>query len=190
MNEQYVNLFTDFGFKKIFGEESSKEHLISFLNTLLPEKHQITELQFTHNEYQGATPLDRSAVLDLICTNAKGEPFIVQVQKANLSYGNFTERSFFHMLLAIQQYTKNPDWDFKLPAVYIIGILDFLFNKDKNDPQGRVIHQVQLKNQDNQVFYDKLTFIYLTLPNFTKTEEELETLQDKWFFLFRHLHRL
>ncbi len=40
------------------------------------------------------------------------------------------------------------------------------------------------------MFYDKLTFIYLTLPNFRKTEEELQTLQDKWFYLFRHLHRL
>ena len=49
---------------------------------------------------------------------------------------------------------------------------------------------MQLKNQHNQTFYDKLTFIYLTLPNFTKTEDQLESLQDKWFFLFRHLHEL
>lgn len=57
---QYVNLFTDFGFKKIFvedssGEESSKAHLISFLSTLLPQKHQIQDLTFVQNEYQGAT---------------------------------------------------------------------------------------------------------------------------------------
>nr|WP_220495763.1 Rpn family recombination-promoting nuclease/putative transposase [Oceanospirillum sediminis] len=30
----------------------------------------------------------------------------------------------------------------------------------------------------------------MTLPNFTKTEDELESLQDKWFYLFRHLHEL
>ncbi|MGD7037457.1 PD-(D/E)XK nuclease family transposase, partial [Alkalicoccus sp. WONF2802] len=30
----------------------------------------------------------------------------------------------------------------------------------------------------------------LTLPNFTKTEDELDTLQDKWFYVFRHLHEL
>ena len=53
-----------------------------------------------------------------------------------------------------------------------------------------MIHRVQLKNQHHDVFYDKLTFIYLTLPNFTKSADELETLQDKWFFLFRHLHEL
>jgi hypothetical protein len=40
MKDTYINLFTDFGFKKLFGEENSKEHLIAFLNTLLPAKHQ------------------------------------------------------------------------------------------------------------------------------------------------------
>jgi predicted transposase/invertase (TIGR01784 family) len=188
MTEQYVNLFTDFGFKKIFGEESSKEHLISFLNTLLPQKHQITELQFTHNEYQGATAVDRKAIFDLSCISESGEHFIVELQKAKQNF--FKDRSLFYATFPIQQQAQQGEWNFKLAAVYTIGILDFVFDEDKNDPQGRVIHQVQLKNQDNQVFYDKLTFIYLTLPRFTKTEDELETLQDKWFFLFRHLHRL
>ena len=77
-----INLFTDFGFKKAFGEEASKEHLISFLNTLLPEKHQIRDLQFSTNEYQGATALDRKAIFDLNCVSTGGEYFIVELQKA------------------------------------------------------------------------------------------------------------
>ena len=52
------------------------------------------------------------------------------------------------------------------------------------------MHHVQLKDQHHQVFYDKLTFIYLTLPNFKKNVDDLESEQDKWFFLFRHLHEL
>lgn len=191
MSGQYVNLFTDFGFKKIFGEDSSKAHLISFLNTLLPQKHQIQDLTFIQNEYQGATLLDRKAIFDLNCVSNSGEHFIVELQKAKQNF--FKDRSLFYATVPIQQQAKKgDDWNFKLAAVYTIGILDFLFDEDKNDPQAcqQVIHQVQLKNQQNQVFYDKLTFIYLTLPNFTKTEDQLETLQDKWFFLFRHLHRL
>jgi len=191
MSGQYVNLFTDFGFKKIFGEESSKAHLISFLNTLLPEKHQIQNLQFIKTEYQGATALDRKAIFDLNCVSDSGEHFIVELQKAKQNF--FKDRSLFYATFPIQQQAKKGgDWNFKLAAVYTIGILDFVFDEDKNDPQAgqQVIHQVQLKNQQNQVFYDKLTFIYLALPNFTKTEDELDTLQDKWLFLFRHLHRL
>lgn len=55
--EKYVNLFTDFGFKKVFGEEPNKDLLISFLNTLLPAKHQIAELDYSHSEWQGVTEL-------------------------------------------------------------------------------------------------------------------------------------
>lgn len=189
MKDKYINLFTDFGFKKAFGEEASKEHLISFLNTLMPEKHQIQELQFCNNEYQGATALDRKAIFDLNCVSATGEFFIVELQKAKQNF--FQDRSVFYATFPIQQQSQRGEWDCKLSAVYTIGILDFVFDEDEYTPQcHEVIHRVQLKNQYHQVFYDKLTFIYLTLPNFSKTEEQLETLQDKWFFLFRHLHEL
>lgn len=40
------------------------------------------------------------------------------------------------------------------------------------------------------MFYDKLTFIYLTLPHFQKTLDELVTEQDKWFYVFKHLQEL
>ncbi|OPX54293.1 conserved hypothetical protein (putative transposase or invertase) [Oceanospirillum multiglobuliferum] len=188
MTEKYINLFTDFGFKKIFGEEANKAHLISFLNTLLPEHHQIQTLQFSQNEHQGGTALDRKAIFDINCTSSTGEFFIVELQKAKQNF--FKDRSVFYATFPIQQQAQRGDWNFKLSAVYTIGILDFVFDEHDGHGINDVVHHVQLKNQHHQVFYDKLTFIYLTLPNFTKTEDQLETLQDKWFYVFRHLHEL
>ena len=188
MKEKYINLFTDFGFKKAFGEEASKEHLISFLNTLLPARHQIKELQFSQTEHQGATALDRKAIFDLNCVSSSGEFFIVELQKAKQNF--FKDRSVFYATFPIQQQAQRGEWNFRLSAVYTIGILDFVFDDEDSTQRHEVVHQVQLKNQHNQLFYDKLTFIYLTLPNFIKTDDELETLQDKWFYLFRHLHEL
>ncbi|OAV74637.1 hypothetical protein Barb7_01833 [Bacteroidales bacterium Barb7] len=40
------------------------------------------------------------------------------------------------------------------------------------------------------VFYDKLTFIYLGMPKFNKTEEELETRFDKWMYVLKNLPKL
>ena len=48
-------------------------------------------------------------------------------------------------------------------------------------------HEARLKDQHCQVFYDKLTFIYLEMPNFKKTEAELETDFDKWMYVLKHL---
>lgn len=188
MKEKYINLFTDFGFKKAFGEEASKEHLISFLNTLLPAKHQIQDLHFSTTEAQGTSALDRKAIFDLTCVSPKGETFIVELQKAKQNF--FKDRSIFYATFPIQQQAQRGEWNFKLSAVYTIGILDFIFDDEESRHRQDVVHYVQLKDQHHQVFYDKLTFIYLTLPNFTKTADQLDTLQDKWFFLFRHLHEL
>ncbi len=186
MKERFLNPFTDFGFKKLFGEEPNKDLLISFLNTLLPQKHQISDLQYTKNEYLGQTQVDRKAIFDLHCKNSQGEYFIVELQKAKQKY--FKDRSVYYATFPIQaQAEQGTEWDFRLQAVYTVGILDFVFDKEDGD---EVIHTVQLKNQQHRVFYDKLTFIYLTLPNFNKTLEQLETLQDKWFYVFRHLQEL
>ena len=40
------------------------------------------------------------------------------------------------------------------------------------------------------MFYDKLTFVYLEMPKFNKTEDELETMFDKWMFALANLARL
>jgi len=94
MQDKYINPFTDFGFKKLFGEEPNKALLISFLNTLLPEKHQIQDLQYTRNEQQGSGQLDRKAIFDLSCISPGGERFIVKLQKAKQNY--FKDRSVYH----------------------------------------------------------------------------------------------
>ena len=61
------------------------------------------------------------------------------------------------------------------------GVLDFTFDDYETEPERmEVVHEIKLKNQNNKVFYDKLTFIYLEMPNFEKTEDQLETRLDKW----------
>jgi len=47
---KYINPYTDFGFKKLFGEEGNKDLLIDFLNQLLPAHHQIAVLNFRNVE--------------------------------------------------------------------------------------------------------------------------------------------
>jgi PD-(D/E)XK nuclease family transposase len=70
--------------------------------------------------------------------------------------------------------------------VYCVGILDFTFN-DKAEPAGEVVHTIKLKNQRNEIFYDKLAYIYLEMPNFTKSETELESRLDMWLYFLKHL---
>ena len=71
--EKYINPFTDFGFKKLFGTEPNKDLLIDFLNQVLPEKHQIHDLTYARTEHLGNSEADRKAVLEMPNFN-KSEP--------------------------------------------------------------------------------------------------------------------
>ncbi len=184
--EKYINPLTDFGFKKLFGSEPNKELLIDFLNQILPERHKIKDLTYSRNEQSGHAQLDRKAIFDLYCTGESGERFIVELQKAKQNY--FKDRSVYYSSFPIQEQAKKGDWDFRLDPVYTVGILDFIFDDHKSDSE--LLHFVELKNQNCEVFYDKLKFIYIELPKFKKTEEELETHFDKWLYVFKHLSEL
>jgi predicted transposase/invertase (TIGR01784 family) len=183
MKAKYVNPFTDFGFKKIFGEEASKPMLIDFLTSLLPESN-IADLTFKDKEKLGQRDEDRKAVYDIYCETKSGEKIIVELQKAKQKY--FKDRTIFYSSFPIQEQADRGDWDYQLKYVYCVGILDFKFEEDKFRV-GKVIHTVQLKDQNNQIFYDKLKFVYLEMPHFNKQEHELVTRLDKWLYFIKHL---
>jgi len=189
LTDKYINLFTDFGFKKLFGTEFNKPLLVDFLNQLIgPETGLIKDLTFLSTEQLGRSQADRQAIFDIYCENEKGEKFIVELQKAKQNY--FKDRSIYYSTFPIQQQAKKGEWNFKLKAVYTIGILDFVFEEDKKD--DRIVYRkIQLMDVDSsRVFYDKLTYIYLEMPKFTKSEEELETHFDKWLYILKNLHLL
>ena len=196
---QFINPFTDFGFKKLFGEEENKDLLIDFLNTLLPEPHQIVTLTYKPNDQSGLTVFDRRAIYDLYCEGVNGSKFIVEMQKAKQTY--FKDRALFYTTFPVQAQAKKGgiqqgeeeakiEWDFQLAPVYMISVLDFVFDEDKKIPEGTVIYFVELKDQYNRPFYDKLLYVYLAMPRFNKTIPELLTLQDDWLYILKNLPEL
>lgn len=187
--EKYINPFTDYGFKRLFGEEPNKDLLLDFLNELLKEKEgTITQLSYLPNEKLPISVGDRRAVFDIYCTNEKGEQFIVEMQKAEQKF--FKDRTIFYSTFPIQEQARNKDrfWDFELKAVYTIGILDFVFEESEPD---KYRHDVKLTEQETyKVFYNKLNYIYLEMPKFEKTEKDLDTHFDKWMYVLKNLPKL
>ena len=187
--EKYINPFTDYGFKKLFGEEPNKDLLLDFLNELLKEEQgEIVDLTYLKNEHLSTSDIDRKAIFDLYCENEKGEKFIVELQKSKQNF--FKDRTVYYSTFPIREQAKRADWNYELKAVYTIAILDFVFNEDKNDP-NKFRYDIKLTDQETKkVFFDKLTFIYLEMPKFNKTVDELETRFEKWLYLIRNLNRL
>jgi len=181
--KKYFNPYTDFGFKKLFGEEGSKDLLIDFLNQLLPIHHQIAELTFKNSENLSDTEDDRKAIFDIYCESKTGEKFIVEMQKGKLKY--LKDRALFYAMFPIREQAEKGKWDYQLMPVYFIAILDFDY--DKKSKLRKFMRDIYLKDQDGDIFYEKLNFKFLQMPLFNKLENELESHFDKWLYFLKNL---
>lgn len=176
--EKYINPFTDYGFKRLFGEEPSKDLLLDFLNELLSEETgKIKNLTYLKSDRLGANEDERRAIFDLYCENETGEKFIVELQKTKQKF--FKDRTVYYSTFPIrEQAQRGSFWDFELKAVYTVAILDFVFDEDQHE-KDKYRYNVKLADiETNKVFYDKLTFVYLEMPKFTKNIKQLETRFD------------
>jgi len=179
IKDKYIDPFTDFGFKHIFGTEENKHLLVSFLNDLLDIEDNIVTLEYRNLEKLGLNIVDRRAIFDVYCTDTKGNSFIVELQRSKQRY--FKDRSIYYTSFPIQEQAERGDWDYRLKKIFFVGILDFVMD-DKE-----YLTKVQLKDENNKLFYDKLTYYYLQMPNFKKQEKELSNHLEYWLYYLNNL---
>jgi len=185
---RYINPFTDFGFKRIFGEEAHIDILMNFLNALEFHPLKITFLTFKKNEKLGFSIIDRRAIFDLYCIDEKGNRFIVELQRVQQEF--FKDRALYYSTFAIQEQAETGEWNYKLAGVYFVGILDFEL-RDEINKKDKYLHSVVLMDkEDKSIFYDKLEYKFIEVPKFNKKEDELKTILDKWIYFFKYLHKL
>jgi len=187
-NGPYMDLMSDFGFKKLFGSEPNKPLLIDFLNQLFKGQKVIADLEYSPTEYLGAGEKERKVFFDLVCTGSNGEKFVVEMQRGYQKY--FRERLVYYASTIIkEQLPKGPDGDhYELTEVYIICLLEFnLPDSDKS----RYLYTISLMDiEASKIFYNKLAYKLIELPNFVLEEKELKTDLEKWLFMLKNMSRL
>ena len=173
VEERYISLLTDFGFKRIFGTAINKDLLICFLNSLFNGRQVVNDVKYLNPEHVGDVYTDRRAIFDVYCEGENGEKFIVEMQNAYQTY--FKDRSLFYSTFPIREQAALLNFDMNEEA----------FEKEK------IRHSVQLcDTATHKVFYDKLELIYVEIAKFNKSLEELETLYDKWLYALKNLYKL
>ena len=189
IEERYISLLTDFGFKRIFGTDPNKELLINFLNSLFDGEEVIKDVKYLNSENVGDVYTERKAIFDVYCENEKGEKFIVEMQNAYQTY--FKDRSLFYSTFPIrEQAPKGSDWNFCLKKVYVVALLNYKMSDEAFDSSD-TIHTIALMDtKTNKVFNTKLMFKYVEVGRFDKTDEELTSLSDRWMYGLKNLSRL
>lgn len=173
---KYINPFTDFGFKKIFGDPNSTELLKSFLNDILKfeGEDKIETVTFKNGELLPEAPEERKAIIDLMCEDEKGSQFIVELQK--VSQEHFQSRAF-------------RGFNFELKPIYFVGLLNFEIDIFKNTAEY-LHHSKIIDIYTNEIISDALNIVYLEIPKFKKTKEELSNHLEWWIYVFQNLHKM
>ena len=189
IEERYISLLTDFGFKRIFGTKPNKDLLIDFLNSLFDGEQVITDVRFLNSEHVGDVYAERKAIFDVYCENEHGEKFIVEMQNAFQQF--FKDRSLYYSTYPIrEQAPKGMSWDFQLKTVYTIAILNFDLREPAFDERD-INHDVALMDiKTHRIFSAKLRYKYVEVAKFNKTADELATPYEKWLFVLKNLSRL
>ncbi len=190
----FINPKTDFAFKKIFGSTESKDILISFLNAILYAEQDTIQDLIILDPYQ-APRIEgiKDSYLDVKATLADGQTVIIEMQVLNVL--GFEKRVLYNAAKAFSiQLGVGEDYTLLNPVI-ALTITDFeMFpgNHALRDGVGdRIISRYRLKEKDDLTDYsDDIELVFVELPKFRKTLDELETLVDKWLYFLRCANQL
>ncbi|EHQ26913.1 Rpn family recombination-promoting nuclease/putative transposase [Mucilaginibacter paludis] len=184
---KYIDLMTDFGFKRIFGTDPNKDLLIAFLNEVFRGRKHIVDLVYNKNEHPGDTIYEGGAIFDLLCTGNDGEHFIIEVQRGRQE--NFKQRALFYTSRLISEQApkgNRSQWAYNFSEVYLIALLEDFTLEDS--PANDYLHDICLCNRDTgKIFYENLGYTYIELRKFVKTEAELTSELDNWLSLLKNM---
>ncbi len=183
---KFVDVKSDIAFKRIFGNENRKEILISFLNAVigLSGDREIGDIEIL-NPYQ-VPKIEglKETVLDIRAVDKRDVTFIVEIQIQKKK--GFEKRVMYYASKAyIDQLGRGEDYPNLKPVIYI-GILNFkVFNGNNYLTRHLIL--------DTDTFEQKLKdfeFNFIELPKFTKGEDEVESITEKWVYFIKNAYSL
>ena len=187
---RYINPFTDWGFKRLFGQEFSKALLIDFLNDLLAGELSVKDVKFRDKELLPPTKDQRGIICDVYCESDTGERFIVEMQ--NKWQPHFLDRSICYacrsVLAQVDKGKSESEGAYSFLPIYTVCFMNYIPHFDEVNKFRTDI--VLADKESGVVASDKLRFIYLALPLFKKKAEECETDFEKWIYVLKHMEAL
>src|SRR6185437_2677519 len=180
---KFLDVKTDFAFKKVFGSEDSKERLISFLNAIIQfennahikdltivDPYNIPQLKGMKDTY-----VDVKAVLD------NGSKVIIEMQVLN--HAGFEKRILYNAAKNYSMQLVKSEQYHLLNPIIALTIVDFTMFEDAD----KVISNFKLVEKEEFINYsDDLEMIFIELPKFIKEQHELKDIKDQWIYFIKN----
>ncbi len=183
---RFLDVKTDYAFKKVFGSAESKPILISFLNALIgfPKGREVTDLVIVDPYQIPMLQGMKDTYVDVKATLADGREVIVEMQVLNVK--GFEQRILYNAAKSYSRQLQEGEDYTLLNPVIALTLTDFtLFETDA------VCSRFLLLEKERFIQYrDDIELIFFELPKFTLEEVQLATIQDKWLYFVKNAGRL
>ncbi len=184
---RFINPKTDFAFKKIFGSPQSQPVLVSFLNGVLYDGANTVQSLDILNPYQAPrirgmkdTYLDVKALLN------DGTSVIIEMQVLNVE--GFEKRILYNAAKTYSTQLGTGDDYTLLNPVIALTITDFVMFEDLAPYRSCFV----LKEKEFLIDYPThdLELVFVELPKFEQSVEELSNLMEQWLFFLKHARQM
>jgi len=183
---QFLDVKTDFAFKKVFGSPASKDILISFLNAVLDfGSNPIVDLTIV-NPYQMPMVVGlKDTYVDVKAKLKNGSMVIIEMQVLNQA--GFGKRILSNWAKAYSTQLDKGDKYYKLKPVIALTITDFTRFED-TELESVVMTYFGVLEKKHKLPYlvDDFELVFIELPKFEKTESQLSSMTDKWLYFLKH----
>ncbi len=207
---RFIDLTLDRWFKRTF---TRKDILLLTLQLILPEKN-IKSVTLVRNEHTNRIPGGRNVIIDVECMSQSGERFIVEMQREPQYW--FRERTLYYSAVAIQQQLRSgrdddPDvqetgWNddaiaqeagtsvtrgggYDFLPVYVLSLLNFSLHKEDKGRRVKYVYSIR-ENESGELMTDRLTYIFVELPNHREPDDPAATRLDRFCYLMRNMSKL
>ena len=160
MCTQLFDVKVDYVFKRIFGNESHPNILISLLNSCFKGKTIIKSIVINNSKIEKEFIENSYSRLDILATTDKNELINIEMQRADEK--NMVNRSLYYWAKTYSSHYKGKQEYEKIPRTVCINILDFELKELKKEKK---YHNIFLmKNERNNVLSDTIEIQFIELP--------------------------
>ncbi|MEO5348269.1 MAG: Rpn family recombination-promoting nuclease/putative transposase [Magnetococcus sp. YQC-3] len=182
---KFIDPRIDFAFKKIFGSESAKDVLISFLESLLQleGERRIAELTILDPFVAPKIRELKYSILDVRCRDHRGVSYIVEMQVQRVA--TFLKRIQYNAAKAYaQQIERGEDYPRLNQVIAItITITDFVLFGGFDHCVSR--HESR-ETSTGRSYLQEILYFFIELPKFVKPLDDLDDILDQWIYFIKY----
>ena len=184
---KYADLLDDDAFKLVFGQESTKNVVIEFLNQVITDRR-VKDVHFSDKEMHPCVRDKKTSVYDLLCTTDDDSQIIVELQKRKQDC--YAERMLYYSMHQILKKVEVGQKSFDFCPIYVISILDFTLDQNDGIPDVKTVYRLYEEN-NGRLLTNRLTYIFIELPKLKKRVNELDgSILEGIYYCLRHMPKL